>query len=55
MANGILARFLPDWAGAVLTGVLELSGGAAALGVQGWAVPPAAKQSSAVRQSRRRA
>lgn len=32
MANGILARFLPDWAGAVLTGVLELSSGAAALG-----------------------
>ena len=32
MANGILARFLPDWAGAVLAGILELSGGAAALG-----------------------
>lgn len=32
MVNGVLSRFLPDWAGAVLTGVLELSGGAAALG-----------------------
>ena len=32
MATGVLTQFLPVWAGAVLTGILELSGGAAALG-----------------------
>ena len=41
MATGVLAHVLPDWAGAVVTGILELSGGAAALGAQ--SIPQGAK------------